>query len=262
MKVVLFCGGQGMRLRDYSHDIPKPMVPIGYRPILWHVMKYYASFGHKDFVLCLGYKADYIKDYFLRYDEAISNDFVLEQGGAKMEMLATDIHDWRITFVDTGFSSCIGERLRRVREHVEDEELFLANYSDNLTDFHLPDLVERVKGSDAVAGFAAVKPSHTVHMVNFGEGETVGEIQDFRATDMWINGGYFVLRREIFDYLHEDEELVIEPFDRLIEQRRLVALRHPGFWKAMETFKDKHELDTMYERGEAPWELWKREDRD
>jgi len=259
MKVVLFCGGQGMRLRDYSHDVPKPMVPIGYRPILWHVMKYYASFGHKDFILCLGYKADYIKDYFLRYNEAISNDFVLSDGG-RLEMLATDIHDWRITFVDTGFSSCIGERLRRVREHVIDEQMFLANYSDNLTDLHLPRLIDKVRESDAVAGFAAVKPSHTLHMVNFLDGDRVGAIADFRETDLWINGGYFVLKREIFDHLHENEELVIQPFNRLIKQGKLLAVRHRGFWKAMETFKDKYDLDVLYEQGKAPWELWKKEE--
>lgn len=256
MKVVLFCGGQGMRLRDYSSDVPKPMVQIGYRPILWHVMKYYASFGHKDFILCLGYKADYIKDYFLRYNEAVSNDFVLSDGG-RLEMLATDIQDWRITFVDTGYSSNIGERLRRVREHVADQEIFLANYSDNLTDFHLPSLIERIQSSDKIAGFAAVKPSHTVHMVNFAEEDEVREITDFRTTDLWINGGYFVLRREIFEYLNENEELVIEPFKRLIAEGKLVAMRHYSFWKAMETFKDKHELDVMYEQGRAPWELWK-----
>ena len=134
MKVVLFCGGQGTRLRDYSENVPKPMVPIGYRPILWHVMKYYAHFGHKDFILCLGYRADVIKDYFLNFNECVSNDFVLSAGGAKLELLNRDIQDWTITFAETGPTSNIGQRLKAVEKYVKDEPMFLANYSDGLTD--------------------------------------------------------------------------------------------------------------------------------
>jgi glucose-1-phosphate cytidylyltransferase len=132
------------------------MVPIGYRPLIWHVMKYYASFGHKDFILCLGYKADYIKNYFLSYNEAVSNDFVLSEGGAKLDMMSTDIQDWRISFVDTGYSSNIGERLKAVQEHVQDEEMFLANYSDTLTDFPLPTLIDKMKTGNDVAAFLCV----------------------------------------------------------------------------------------------------------
>ena len=128
MKVVLFCGGLGMRLREYSDQIPKPMVPIGYRPIIWNIMKYYASYGHKDFILCLGHKADMIKNYFVNYDETISNDFVFTKGGKEIELLNTDIDDWRITFVDTGINSNIGMRLMAVKDHLKGEEMFLANY--------------------------------------------------------------------------------------------------------------------------------------
>ena len=132
MKVVLFCGGLGMRMREYSEAVPKPLVPIGYRPILWHLMKYYAHYGHKDFILCLGYRADAVKNYFLEYNECITNDFVLSEGGKKIEMLNRDIHDWNITFVDTGLMSNIGQRLKAVEEHLHGEEMFLANYSDGL----------------------------------------------------------------------------------------------------------------------------------
>ena len=137
MKVVLFCGGLGMRLRDYSETIPKPMVNIGYRPILWHVMKYYAHYGHKDFILCLGHRADAVKNYFLNYNECASNDFVLSGGGKNLELLNSDIHDWRITFADTGIHSNIGQRLRAVEMHLEGEEEFLANYCDGLTDLRI-----------------------------------------------------------------------------------------------------------------------------
>ncbi len=262
MKVVLFCGGLGMRLREYSSSIPKPMVPIGYRPILWHVMKYYAAHGHKDFILCLGYRADYIKDYFLNYNEAVSNDFVITGGGRSLEMLATDIHDWRITFVDTGFSSNIGERLKAVQKHVCDEEMFLANYSDNLTDFPLPMLIDRMKETGKVAGFVAVKPAHSFHVVNFGKDDLVGSIKDVRETDLWINGGYFALRPAIFDYMEKGDELVLAPFARLIERDQLLACRYDGFWIAMDTFKDKQVLDDMYEKGHAPWQVWQDRQQD
>src|SRR5262249_46660265 len=147
MKVVLFCGGLGMRLREHSESIPKPMVPIGYRPILWHVMKYYAHYGHKDFILCLGYKADAIKHYFVNYDEAVSNDFVLSNGGRKLHLLNSDIHDWKITFVDTGLQSNIGQRLKQVERYIGEVEVFLANYSDGLTDLPLPKMIEHFDGN-------------------------------------------------------------------------------------------------------------------
>ena len=179
MKVVLFCGGLGMRMRDFSESIPKPMVPIGHRPIIWHVMKYYAYYGHKDFILCLGYKADVIKNYFLDYDESLSNDFVFENGGKDIKLLHSDIDDWRITFVDTGLTANIAERLVAVKPYLEGEEVFLANYSDGLTDCPLPDLVAAHKESDAVASFLCIKPYHSFHVVDVGkDGGVVNKIQD------------------------------------------------------------------------------------
>ena len=154
MKVVLFCGGLGMRMRDGAMSAPKPMAMIGDRPLLWHVMRYYAHYGHRDFVLCLGYGAQAVKDFFLSYDETRSNDFVL-QGTGDVELFKTDIADWRITFVDTGLRSEIGERLRRVRRFVEGEEMFLANYADVFTDALLPDMISRFTASDAAMPIAA-----------------------------------------------------------------------------------------------------------
>src|SRR5512134_2167309 len=142
MKVVLFCGGLGTRLKEYSDTIPKPMVEIGYRPLLWHLMRYYAHFGHKEFILCLGYKGDTIKKYFLEYDETVSNDFVMTEGGRKVDLLASDIQDWKITFVDTGMSSNIGMRLKAVEPYVAGDEMFLANYSDGLSDLPMPEVIE------------------------------------------------------------------------------------------------------------------------
>jgi glucose-1-phosphate cytidylyltransferase len=257
MKVVLFCGGLGLRIRDDSQNIPKPMVSIGYRPILWHVMKYYASYGHKDFILCLSYRADCIKDYFLNYNEAVSNDCVISGAGQSIELLATDIHDWRITMVDTGYSANIGERLKAVEKYVRDEEMFLANYSDNLTDFPLPRLIDKMKETGKIAGFMAVKPAVSFHVVNFGQGNTVAAVQDVRDSEIWVNGGNFVLRPRIFDYMKDGDELVLGPFARLIEDGELVACQYEGFWCPMDTFKDKQRLDYLYEHDKAPWQVWK-----
>jgi glucose-1-phosphate cytidylyltransferase len=258
MKVVLFCGGQGTRLRDYSETIPKPMVTVGYRPILWHVMKYYAHHGHKDFVLCLGHKADAIKNFFLNYDEAISNDFVITKGGREIRLLNSDIEDWTITFVDTGISSNIGERLLAVRDHVADEEMFLANYSDGVTDLPLPDYIDAFRQSDKVAGLLAVKPNESFYMVAFDDSGGVTDIGPISASGVWLNGGYFVFRQEIFDHVRPGEELALKPFKRLITEGRLMAYPYTGFWEAMDTFKDKQRLDSLFASGEAPWELWNR----
>jgi glucose-1-phosphate cytidylyltransferase len=257
MKVVLFCGGLGLRLRDYSETIPKPMVPIGARPILWHVMKYYAHYGHRDFILCLGYNGAAIKQYFLKYDECLSNDFVLSAGGTKVELLNRDIEDWNITFVDTGVTSSIGQRLKAVEPHLAGESIFLANYADGLTDFQLPELVDFVEQRHAVGGFLAVHPCQSFHTVSVAMDGRVEEIRPVRQSDVWMNGGYFVLRQEIFDYLHEGEDLVIEPFNRLMAEGRLVSIPYEGFWSSMDTYKEKQQLDDLHSRGETPWCVWK-----
>jgi glucose-1-phosphate cytidylyltransferase len=258
MKVVLFCGGLGTRLRDYSDSIPKPLVPIGYRPILWHVMKYYAHFGHKDFVLCLGYKADKIKEYFLNYNEYTSNDFTMSNGGKDLALVQSDIHDWNITFVDTGLQSNIGTRLMMVKKYLAGEEMFLANYSDGLTDIDLNVMIDTFSKTKMVASMVCPAPSQTFHVVQIDERNLVHDIKYVRDTNILVNGGYFVLRREIFDHMQFGEELVIEPFQRLIKKGLLMGFRHNHYW-AMDTFKEQQELTDMYNSGNAPWELWKKQ---
>jgi glucose-1-phosphate cytidylyltransferase len=183
MKVVLFCGGLGMRMREHSEAVPKPMVSIGYRPILWHVMKYYAYYGHKDFILCLGYKADVIKNYFLDYNECVSNDFVLSRGGKELELLSSDIHDWNITFVDTGLTSNIGQRLKAVQKHLQGEEMFLANYTDGLSDVSLPVVIESFKNSGKVACFVSVKPRASFHLIKADGTGMVKSIKHIRRAN-------------------------------------------------------------------------------
>lgn len=255
MKVVLFCGGLGTRLREHSDTIPKPLVPVGSRPIIWQLMKYYAHYGHKDFILCLGFKGEMLRDYFLNYNPNLTRDFSIEPGGV-CNPAESDIADWRITFVDTGLHANIGQRLLRVRRHLDGEEVFLANYSDQLSDLPLPEQLEFFRTKDAVASFAAVQPSHSFHTVSFVNGGLVDGIRDVKQANMWINGGFMILRREIFDYIEEGEELVEEPFRRLIAEKRLFAHRYDGFWAAMDTFKDKILFDRMDGAGDRPWQVW------
>jgi len=257
MKVVLFCGGLGMRLREHAENIPKPMVNIGYRPILWYVMKYYAHFGYRDFILCLGHRADIIKNYFLTYNECMSNDFILSGGGKNLELVQSDIQDWRITFADTGVNANIGQRLRAVEKYLKGEKEFLANYSDGLTDLPLPEQIEHFHKHDKIASFVCIRPNLSYHLVSLENKSIVSRIEDMNQSSLRINGGYFIFKSEIFKYLRDGEELVHEPFHRLVKEKQLIAFPYDGFWACMDTFKDKQRLDDLYASGRAPWELWK-----
>ena len=255
MKVVLFCGGLGTRIRDYSETIPKPMIPVGQQPILWHVMQYYSQYGHRDFVLCLGYKANAFKEFFLNWRQSTYSDCVISNSGGSVEYLGEGLQDWRVTLVDTGVWRNIGQRLLAVKDHVKDEEVFLANYSDGLSDAPLPEMIETLRMSGKVGCFLAVRPPLTFHLVEFDDN---GRLQRLRASadsDIWVNAGYFVFRNEIFDYIKEGEELVVEPFQRLIEAGQLIGFRHEGFFRAMDTLKDKQILEDMVERGHTPWQV-------
>lgn len=256
MKVVLFCGGFGTRLKEYSETIPKPMVEIGYRPIMWHIMRYYAHFGHKDFILCLGYRGDMIKNYFINYNECLSNDFVMSRGGKEIHLFKSDIEDWKITLVDTGLNANIGQRLMAVREHLEGEDVFLANYADGLADLNLDLYLNNFCRSGKTASFLCVQPSQSFHVVSLADDGQVQSIAPVTKANLWINGGFFAFRKEIFNYIRYGEELVQEPFYRMIDNNELLAHRHNGFWACMDTLKEKKMFDDMYMRGETPWAVW------
>jgi glucose-1-phosphate cytidylyltransferase len=257
MKVVLFCGGMGLRMRSSDDSAPKPMVPIGHRPVLWHVMRYYAHFGHTDFILCLGYGAQAVKEYFLNYQETHSNDFVLTKGGEHVELLGTDISEWSITFVDTGIDTAIGERLRRVRTYLDDDEVFLANYGDVLTDAPLNDIVARVLASDAVGSLLAVPPQDSFHVVEVDDASRIRSFTPVAAMSMRINGGYFVLREGIFDYLRDGDDLVMDACVRASADGRMLAIPYDGFWAPMDTLKERSRLEDLYRTGQSPWALWR-----
>ena len=236
MKVVLFCGGAGLRLRGAIDDVPKPMVPIGARPILWHLMKYYAHFGHHDFILCLGHKGEVIKEYFRTHAEA----------------------EWRIDFAETGATANVGERLKSVESYLQREEMFLANYGDGLSDLPLGAMIEVFRESRAVAALALVAPTATFDVVTAAPEGIVNSVCPVSSSGLWINGGFFVMRPRIFDYIHAGEELVREPFQRLIAEQALLAYKYTGFWQCMDTFKDQQHLENLDQGGDAPWKLWER----
>lgn len=238
---------------EATQRIPKPMIPIGGRPILWHIMRYYASYGHREFILCLGYHAEAVKEYFLTYNEAISNNFVLTNGGRDVQLLSSDIADWKITFVDTGISPTIGERLKAVEPFLESDDVFLATYGDGLTDMPLDGMVDAFSAADATAMFVSVRPKVNMHVVQADEDGLVQRIEDITTADIFINGGYFVLRRDVFDLINKGDDLVEEPFQRLIERGRLRTYAYHGFWAAMDTLKDKQMLDALWDAGNAPW---------
>jgi glucose-1-phosphate cytidylyltransferase len=257
MKVVLFCGGLGMRLREYSETIPKPMVRIGNQPMLWYLMKYYAHYGHTDFVICLGHRGDVIKEFFLNYSEYISNDFTMSRGGTEIKLFNSDIQDWTITFVDTGQHANIGQRLKAVEPYLKNEEIFMANYADGLSDLPLDEYLEFFKEQDKTACFVAVRPTHTFHIINMDGNHIVTDVRHVEKS-VRINGGFFIFKRQILDHIKPGEELVDEPFQRLIEKRELIGYEYDGFWECMDTFKDKQAFDEMFARGYTPWAVWRK----
>jgi len=253
MKVVIFCGGMGVRMGEATQSIPKPMIPVGPHPILWHIMKWYASWGHTDFILCLGYHAESIKQYFLSYSDALANDFVMTLVGRDIEVIARDMDDWRISFVDTGVHAPIGERLLSVAQHIGSESIFLATYGDALTDVPLDDMIALISSTKKTGLFMSVRPRLEYHVVRADEDGTVRSVERLADADVRINGGFFVFRREIFDAIKSGEDLVEEPFSRLISRRELLAYVYDGFWEPMDTIKDKQKLDALYEMGHPPW---------
>lgn len=258
MKVVIFCGGLGMRLRDYSESIPKPMVPVGHLPILWHVMKYYAHFGHKDFILCLGYRADDIIRGFSPNGERSESYWALPKAGNSLELFEKDIREWNITFAETGLHSNIGQRLKAVEPYLACEEVFLANYADGLVDLPLPKVLDFARRNDKVGSFVSARPNLYYHTITAGPEGIVTGVRPIRDSGLRINTGFFVFKRNIFEYMRDGEDLVLEPFERLIQERQLMAYHHDGFYACMDTFKEKQQLDDMYARGDAPWVFWER----
>jgi glucose-1-phosphate cytidylyltransferase len=258
MKVVILAGGFGTRIRDVAEDIPKPMIPIGPYPILWHIMKYYASFGYRDFVLCLGYKGNVIREFFLNY-EAYTRDVTLKLGNAS----ALSFHsnhsesDWNVTLTDTGLNAMTGARIAKIARYVGDEDFFLT-YGDGVGDIDLDALLAFHRSHGKVLTVTGVRPPG-----RFGELRSVGgKVTEFnekpQATGGQISGGFFVASKRIFEYLRGGEGMVFEqePMRRLVAEGNLMVFEHNGFWQPMDTSREYHVLNSLYAQGEAPWVRW------
>lgn len=256
MKVVLFCDGPRTGIREFSEGMPRCMDTIGYQPVLWHLMKYYAHYGHRDFVLCLGHKGEVIKDYFVKREIYISHDFVLS--GGYVNGLRRDSDEWNITFVDTGTASNTAQRLLAIKKYVEQEDFFLANYSDALTDVYLPDLIEKFKRQNKVAQIMVAKSSGNVHFATMDDDyKTVTRIHSLgHSKHLWVNAGFFVFSNRIFDFVDPTGELTEKTFPILSRTKQLAAYPHRGVFLSMDSFHERELLEKMYDSGHAPWQVW------
>lgn len=255
MKVVILCGGQGTRLREETEFRPKPMVEIGGRPMLWHIMKHYSSYGFRDFILCLGYKGDMIRHYFLNY-KTMSRSFSIHIGSGEVVTQDGSLEEdsWTVTLAETGADTMTGGRIRRIEPFVRDDERFLATYGDGLSTVNLHELIETHLQSNAVATLTGVRPAG-----RFGElvcnGSAVTSFNEKPdANDALINGGFFVFNRDIFSYLNGDADILERsPFQVLAATGKLSVYRHQGFWQCMDTLRDVESLRLMWDSGTAPW---------
>jgi glucose-1-phosphate cytidylyltransferase len=260
LKVVILCGGYGTRIRDVADNIPKPMIPVGRFPILWHIMKYYACYGHKDFVLCLGYKSQAIKDFFLNY-EAHIKDFTIDLGGKAAVQFHTDHSesDWRVTLAETGLNALTGARVRRAQKYLGDEDSFMLTYGDGVGDVDLDRLLAFHNSHGKALTVTGVRPPGRFgELLNDANGKVIEFNEKPQATGGRISGGFFVCRKELFDYLDDREDLMFEkePMARLVKDGQLMVFEHDGFWQPMDTHREYQLLNDLFESGKAPWVKW------
>ncbi|MEG1158274.1 MAG: glucose-1-phosphate cytidylyltransferase [Christensenellaceae bacterium] len=258
MKVVILAGGFGTRISEESHLKPKPMIEIGERPILWHIMKYYSAFGYNDFVICLGYKAYSIKEFFADYflhTSDITFDF---SEGNKMTVHNNFAEPWKVTLIDTGLHTMTGGRVRRIKEYV-DNKPFMLTYGDGVADVNIDELVRFHKQHGKIATMTAIQPSGRFGMLDINNGNSISSFREKLQQDSgWINGGFMVLEPAIFDYIENDSTVLEkEPLEKLAKEGQLMAYKHGGFWQCMDTMRDKMLLDTLLLENKAPWKVWK-----
>lgn len=258
MKVVILCGGLGTRLREETEFRPKPLVDVGGHPILWHIMKLYAHHGFRDFVLCLGYRGNMIKEYFLNY-EAMNNDFTICLG-RESRIEYNDNHqeqDFRITLADTGLETMTGGRLKRARKYVPDD-CFMVTYGDGVSDVDIRKLVEFHKSHGKLATVTTFRPISRFGILDINSENQVQNFIEKPKSDAWASAGYFVFQRQVFDYLDGDQCILEhEPLERLAAERQLVAYNHNGSFFAMDTYREFQILNDLWKSGQAPWKVWK-----
>lgn len=259
MKVVILCGGKGTRLHEETEFKPKPLVRIGGMPILWHIMKLYSTYGHKDFVLCLGYKGEMIKDYFLNFEE-MANDFTLNLRSKENRIVHHEdknLDDWKITFVDTGLETQTGGRIKRIERHIGDDEDFLLTYGDGLSNVDLNELYRFHKAKGCILTMTGVHPMSPYGLIEYQDGIASSFKEKPRLEDI-VSGGFFVCQRKLFSFLSPDENCIFEeePMRNLADRGQLAVFEHNGFWYAMDTQKHVNELNAIWNAGKAPWKIW------
>lgn len=256
MKVVILAGGFGTRLSEETDVKPKPMVEIGGKPILWHIMKTYSHYGYNDFVICLGYKGYVIKEYFANYFLHMA-DVTFDMEKNKMEVHQKNAEPWKVTLVDTGSETMTGGRIKRVQPYVGNEP-FMATYGDGVSDVNIKFLVEYHKKHKKLATMTAVQPMGRFGSLDLGESDIVNSfIEKPKGDGAWINAGFFVFEPEVFDYIDGDSTVLEkEPLEKLSAKSNLYSFKHNGFWKPMDTLREKHELESLWSSGKAPWMAW------
>ncbi|MFC1698991.1 sugar phosphate nucleotidyltransferase [Candidatus Omnitrophota bacterium] len=254
--VVILCGGKGTRLREHTEYFPKPLVEVGGRPILWHVMKTFSHYGYKDFILCLGYKSEAIKQFFVNYSDWRDVDFKLQRGDiVNNKRLHDDVKDWNITFVDTGLETNTGGRVKKARPYI-DGDVFFATYADAVSDIDLNLLLDFHKKKGKIATVTCINPISQFGIVASDKKGFISEFKEKPRLNQWINGGFFVFKKGIFKYLQERDVLERDTFNRLVAQQEAVAYKFKGFWACMDTYKDTMMLDGLFKKGESPWIKW------
>lgn len=253
MKTVILAGGFGTRLAEYTQVIPKPMVPIGGRPMLWHIMNHYAKYGHKDFYIALGYKGHIVKEYFLNYF-ATNSDFTVDLGNGRVTTHGAETHDWKVTLIDTGEESMTGGRLGRLRSYLSDGP-FMLTYGDGLADIDINALIDFHRRHGKLATVTAVHPDARFGELKLGENDVVTSFAEKPQLDQgWINGGFFVMQPEFLDYIHGDSTVLEkQPLEQAALDGNLFSFKHHGFWRCMDTKRDHDSLEQMWQDGNAPW---------
>ncbi|MBI4439855.1 glucose-1-phosphate cytidylyltransferase [Candidatus Woesearchaeota archaeon] len=256
MKTVILAGGVGMRMKEYTGQIPKPLVHIGDRPIIWHIMKLYSYYGFNEFIVCLGYRGDKIKDYFVNYHE-LKDDFTLQLSNEnKIIPHSQDVEDWKITFADTGENTNTGGRIKKIEKYIDGDDFF-CTYGDGVSNVDLNALLEFHRRKGKIATLTAINPISQYGILDIAEDDVINSFREKPRLSQWINGGFFVFNRNIFSHLHDGDVLEKDTFGRLTEQREIAAYRFKGFWECMDTFKDAEQLNRMWNENIAPWRVWK-----
>jgi len=252
MKVIILAGGFGTRLSEYTDKIPKPMVTIGSRPIIWHIMRTYASFGYNDFYLALGYKAELIKDYFLHY-RSLNTDFTVDLSNGTVESHQTDETDWRVTLIDTGLETMTGGRIKHLKKFIGNEP-FMLTYGDGVANIDIDALLKFHKSHGKMVTLTAVRPSARFGDLDFDGNQVVSFEEKPQLHEGWINGGFFVCQPELLDYIDNDNQMLErEPLERVVNDGELMAYKHEGFWHCMDTRRDYDLLKSLWESGTPPW---------